>query len=221
MSEVAALVLAAGQGDTLREDAQAPRRASEGKPLVRMGRAGCAPCLAQRPVIVVTGHRAEADRGGARADLAVEFAHNPVYAEGLSTSLKAGFAALPEDAEAAVVLLGDMPLVGSGVIDRLVAAWRASGRPSALVPVSRAGGPTLWCFRAHSRPTSWRSRATSGAGPLLRRRDDVAEYPLEDPALLQDVDTPDVLADARSAGSSEPFSGSPRGRAPARGCSSR
>jgi molybdenum cofactor cytidylyltransferase len=33
-----------------------------------------------------------------------------------------------------------------------------------------------------------------GAGPLLWRRDDVAEYPLEDPALLQDVDTPDVLA---------------------------
>jgi CTP:molybdopterin cytidylyltransferase MocA len=34
----------------------------------------------------------------------------------------------------------------------------------------------------------------AGAGPLLRRRADVVEYPLEDPALLQDVDTPESLA---------------------------
>ena len=53
----------------------------------------------------------------------VTFVHNPDYAEGLSTSLKAGIAALPDDVDGVLVGLGDMPRVGSGDIERLVAAF--------------------------------------------------------------------------------------------------
>ena len=39
----------------------------------------------------------------------MKFVHNPDYADGLSTSLRAGVASLPSGIDAAVVILADMP----------------------------------------------------------------------------------------------------------------
>lgn len=79
-------------------------------------------------VIVVLGHaagaiRAQVDFGAARVVV------NERYAEGQSTSLHAGVAALPPDAAAAVFILGDQPLIGPDVLDALVAAFREGGAP--------------------------------------------------------------------------------------------
>jgi nicotine blue oxidoreductase len=46
---------------------------------------------------------------------------------GPGASLRCGLAALGEDVEAAVVLLGDGPKLDPRAIDRVVAAWRESG----------------------------------------------------------------------------------------------
>jgi molybdenum cofactor cytidylyltransferase len=79
-------------------------------------------------VIVVLGHAADAiqsqiDFGAARVVI------NERYAEGQSTSLHAGVAALPSDAAAAIFILGDQPLIGPAVHDALVAAYRDSSAP--------------------------------------------------------------------------------------------
>jgi CTP:molybdopterin cytidylyltransferase MocA len=53
----------------------------------------------------------------------------PEWERGPGASLRCGLAALPPDAEAAVVVLGDGPELDPEAIDRLIAAWRAgSGR---------------------------------------------------------------------------------------------
>ena len=61
-------------------------------------------------VIVVTGHQAE-EVEKALAGLKVKFVRNPDFAAGLASSVKAGIAAVPADADGAVVCLGDMPLI--------------------------------------------------------------------------------------------------------------
>ena len=76
--------------------------------------------------VVVTGHQAARIRETLEG-LEMAFAHNPDFASGLSSSLKAGIAAVPEDAAGALILLGDMPAVSSADLDRLVAAFRKSG----------------------------------------------------------------------------------------------
>ena len=118
-----------------------------GKPLVRIA---AEQALASRaePVIVVTGHRARARRGGARRP-AGALVHNPDYAEGLGTSLKAGIAAVPEDADGAVVCLGDMPQVDAALIDRLIAAFDPERSALIVVPSieGRRGNPVLWSRR--------------------------------------------------------------------------
>lgn len=193
---VAALILAAGRGTRFGEAPKllAPLR---GRALVRHV-AEAALASQARPVIAVTGHRA-AEVEAALADLPLVLARNPAFAEGLSTSLKRGFAALPAGAEAAIVLLGDMPLVDAPLIDRLLRRW-ADLRPAALVPVSggRRGNPVV-LSRALA-PEIARLAGDSGAGPLLRGRGDVIEEPVETPGVLHDVDTPDALAVLRQDG---------------------
>jgi molybdenum cofactor cytidylyltransferase len=191
VSEVAALILAAGRGTRFGDEPKllAPFR---GKPLVRcVAEAALGSCAG--PVIAVTGHRA-AEVEGALANLPVRFARNPSYAEGLSSSLKAGFRALPAEAEAALVLLGDMPLVGSLLIDRLVAAWREHGRPSALVPLTggRRSNPVVLSRRLAGEIMTL--GGDRGAAALLRGRTDVVEHAVDDSALLVDVDTAAALA---------------------------
>lgn len=196
MSEVAALVLAAGRGTRFGAE---PKLLADldGKPLVRHV-AEAALASAADPVIVVTGHRGEAV-AAALAGLPVRLVPNPVYAEGLSTSLKAGFAALPGRAAAAIVLLGDMPRIRPALIDGLVARWR-EGRPAAVVPVvaGQRGNPVV--LSAALRPDIERLSGDVGAGPLLRGRADVIEHETADPAALQDIDTPTALAKAIAEG---------------------
>jgi molybdenum cofactor cytidylyltransferase len=195
MNDVAALILAAGRGS--RFGAEPKLLASfEGRPLARHV-AEAALASQARPVIAVTGHRA-GEVQQTLADLPLQIVPNPSYAEGLSTSLKAGFRALPAGARAAVVLLADMPLVGSSLIDRLVVAWRESGAPPALVPVVQGQRANPVVLSRAIEADIMSLEGDKGAGPLLRARSDVIELVLDDTALLRDVDTVEALAALRS-----------------------
>jgi molybdenum cofactor cytidylyltransferase len=144
------------------------------------------------PVIVVTGHRAEEVEASLRG-FRILIVRNPAFADGLSTSLKIGFAALPPNAKAAVVLLGDMPLIKASLIDTLVSVWRAGGEPAALVPTvnGQRGNPVV--LSQALKDLIEGLSGDTGAGPILRGRTDVMECPVDDSAILQDVDTSDDL----------------------------
>ena len=75
---------------------------------------------------VVTGHQAARIRDALQG-LEIGVAHNPDFASGLASSLKAGIAAVPEDATGALIQLGDMPAVSSADLDRLIEAFRKAG----------------------------------------------------------------------------------------------
>jgi len=51
----------------------------------------------------------------------------PEWERGPGASLRCGLAALPEDVEAAVVVLADGPLLDPLAVDRVVDSWRALG----------------------------------------------------------------------------------------------
>jgi CTP:molybdopterin cytidylyltransferase MocA len=64
--------------------------------------------------------------GGAHP-LPVESVACPDWERGPGASLKCGLAALPPEAEAAVVVLADGPDLDPRAVDRVVADWRANG----------------------------------------------------------------------------------------------
>jgi molybdenum cofactor cytidylyltransferase len=194
MSDVAAILLAAGRGTRFGEEPKLLARLG-GKALVRHVAEAAASSSAD-PVIVVTGHRA-AEVQAELQGLSVRIVDNSLFADGLSTSLRAGFSALPPETRAAIILLGDMPFVKADLIDALVAGWRDSGEPEALVPTlnGQRGNPVV-ISRALQAMIGGLS-GDVGAGPLLRGRPDVLEWPTDDPAVVQDIDTKQEFAKHR------------------------
>jgi molybdenum cofactor cytidylyltransferase len=147
-------------------------------------------------VVVVTGHEAEAVRA-ALDGLAVTIVHNGDFATGQASSVKAGIAAVPEAAEAAMVLLGDMPAVDADVVRRIAAAYRPAAGSLVVVPVhdERRGNPVLWSRRYF--PDLMALAGDRGARDLIDR-DPAAVTTVEaGPGVLLDIDTPEALAARR------------------------
>ena len=141
-------------------------------------------------VIVVTGHQAELVEKALHG-LKVKFVRNPDFAGGLASSVKAGIAAVPDNADGAVVCLGDMPLISAQSDRSADRGVRAGSRPS-----DRG---------ARQRRPARQSRAV--VAPLLQRIDDarwrrrrassdrqareaVAEVPVDGDGAFLDIDTP-------------------------------
>ncbi len=191
---VGIVLLAAGQG---RRFGPEPKllAAYEGVPLVRRA-AEAALAASAGPVIAVLGaHAARVRAVLDRLDLL--FVENPDFADGLSTSLRAGLAALPPETQAAIVVLGDMPRIEARHLDALTAAFAAAEpRPCAVVPVhaGRRGNPVLIDHRA-LRAELATLTGDHGAGPLLKSRTDVVEI-AGDASVRHDVDTPEGLRHA-------------------------
>ena len=188
---VAALVLAAGRSTRMGGPNKLLAEIG-GKPLVRIV---TEQALASRaaPVIVVTG-RERAKVEVALAGLRVRFVHNPDYAAGLSTSLKAGLAALPGEADGAIVCLGDMPQVTAALIDRMLESFDPARGALVVVPIieGKRGNPVVWSRRFFADLMGLEGDV--GARHLIgTHADAVVEVPLEDSAALTDVDTPDAL----------------------------
>ena len=190
--QVAAVVLAAGRSTRMGAINKLIAEIG-GKPLVRIA---TEQALASRakPVIVVTGH--ERDKvEGALASLPVRFVHNPDYAEGLGTSLKAGIAAVPADADGAIVCLGDMPQVDAALIDKLLTAFDPEHGALVVVPTfdGRRGNPVVWARRFFHDLMA--ISGDIGARHLIGSYSEaVAEVPVAGEAALTDVDTPESLS---------------------------
>lgn len=190
--KVAALVLAAGRSTRM----GGPNKllaTLDGKPLVRHA-AEAALGAGLAGVTVVTGHQGERVRAALNG-LAVSFAANPDFAEGLSTSLRAGLAALPEDVDAVVVLLGDMPRVTADLVARLAAGFDPAAGRHVVVPVAdgRRGNPVLWGRRFFAE-LSRVAGDQGGRAVLATYPEAVFEVPAEDDAVHLDLDTPEALA---------------------------
>ena len=194
--KVAALVLAAGQSRRMGGPNKLLAEIS-GKPLVRRVTEQ-ALASGAAPVVVVTGHQRERVEA-ALAGLPVRFTHNPNYADGLSTSLRAGIAALPPEADAAVVCLGDMPRVNAAVIDSLIGAFDPERGALIVVPAfeGKRGNPVLWGRRFFSELGALHGDV--GARHLIgENAEAVVEVTAESRAVFVDVDTPDALAAAKA-----------------------
>ncbi|MBI3686181.1 MAG: nucleotidyltransferase family protein [Actinobacteria bacterium] len=187
---VAGLVLAAGAGR--RFGTPKALVLFRGEPLVLRARrlladGGCA------PVLVVLG--AEADRVREVAALP-DAVHNPDWARGIGSSLRAGLAALPATAAAVVVGLADEPLVGAVAVRRLIAAFDA-GAPAAVATYGGQPRNPVLLSREVFDAAAAHAVGDRGARAWLRANPGlVSGVPCDDTGDPLDVDTPADLATA-------------------------
>ena len=194
---LAAVVLAAGRSTRM----GGPNKLLaeiRGRPLVRIVVEEALASHA-KPVIVVVGHqRGEVEK--VLADLPVQLIYNPDFAQGLGTSLKAGIAAVPAEADGAIVCLADMPQVDASLLNRLIAAFDPDRGALIVMPTveGRRGNPVLWSRRFF--PDLMAIEGDVGARHFIARYGEaVVEVPLEGRAALVDVDTPEALVGVKAA----------------------
>jgi molybdenum cofactor cytidylyltransferase len=187
LTGVSAIVLAAGVGS----------RFGGGKLLTRLGGQPIIEAVLDNlrdapveEVIVVIGADAKrlrevCERYGVRT------VDNEEWERGQSTSVLAGLRAC--DGEAAVVLLGDQPLIGAGAVERLVAAFAGGARVAVATFGGKWRNPVL--FSREVWPLLETELAgDEGARPVLRRHPElVVEVPCEGVGDPMDVDTREDL----------------------------
>jgi molybdenum cofactor cytidylyltransferase len=189
---IAALILAAGQSRRMGEINKLLIEI-DGKPMVRRV-AETILAAPVTPVVAVLGHERDRVRA-AFAGLKLRAVYNPDYAGGISTSLKRGLAALPDDIDGVLVCLGDMPLGGPKEIERLIGAFNPTEGRAIIVPTARGkrGNPVLWAKRFFPEMQDIAgdvgARHLIGAYPEL-----VAEIEMAGEGVLLDIDTPEALA---------------------------
>lgn len=181
---VVGIVLAAGRGARMGRPKQL--LPLDGRPMLQhvLDAAAAAPL---DDLVLVLGHAAGEVRAALRPPPGTRVVVNAAHAEGQSTSLRAGLAAAPEGALAAVVLLGDQPEVRAEAVAALVAAHARS-----VAPVLRAAyggraahpvllGRAIW-------PAAMALRGDAGARALISR--EAVELVEVGGAPPEDVDTP-------------------------------
>ncbi|MDX6807276.1 nucleotidyltransferase family protein [Terrihabitans rhizophilus] len=149
------------------------------------------------PVILVTGADARDVEAAARARAAsagrdLLCVHAAEHANGLSESLMAGLAAVPERCEGAVVFLGDMPNLPADIVARLIGALRPRHLAAAPLFRGQRGHPVL--LRRELFPSLQDLQGDKGAGTVLPGLDDrllLVEH--DDPGIVFDVDRPEDL----------------------------
>jgi molybdenum cofactor cytidylyltransferase len=193
--KITAIVLAAGLSSRMGSNKLLADL--NGKPLLRHAAEAAANSAADTVIVVVGNEAGQAE--AALKGLRANSVRNPNYAKGLSTSLKAGIAAVPEDFDGAIILLGDMPGVSSALIDKMIAAFDPEDGRAICVAArhGRRGNPVLWARRFFSEIMAL--EGDIGAKHLMAMNDElVCEVEADDDGPLTDIDTPQALAAARA-----------------------
>ena len=186
-ARIAAIILAAGSASRMGQ----PKQLLDwgGRPLVRVVAEHALEARLDH-VLVVVGAASDAV-AAALADMPIELIQNPAFAEGQSTSLRAGIAALTSDVSAALVLLGDQPFVSPEIISRIVDEWRASGG-TIVAPVYRGqrGNPVLFAKEVFGELLA--IEGDRGARAILATHPGrVRTVAFDDDRPLADIDTPE------------------------------
>jgi CTP:molybdopterin cytidylyltransferase MocA len=198
---VGAIVLAAGSSSRM-GGPQKVLLEFDGKPMVSHAVEAASDGGCQQVVVVYSASEVK----DAVGDVA-ELAHNPDAQTGMASSLKVGLRALRPEIEAAVVLLGDQPLVGSRTIGALLRAWRREGsRPAVAVSKKRSASDeesrgrrpdALWTPPVVLAREMWKDlnalEGDAGARQILDGHPELLDT-VPAPGRPDDIDTPEDYA---------------------------
>jgi len=150
------------------------------------------------PIVVVIGHYSD-DIKGALQRWEVQFTQNRAFKTAeLGGSLRAGLNALPMNASAALVVLGDQPNIPPKVIQQILMAYAEQQRDIILpqfdgktgypVLIARRHWPELLAMKDDSGFEKWLTTHTA----------DALRVPVDTDSIFRSVDTPQDYRDAKA-----------------------
>jgi molybdenum cofactor cytidylyltransferase len=152
--------------------------------------------------LVVTGH--DRDKTEATAsETGVATTHNVDYAKGMLSSAQTAARHLPSNTEAALIVLGDQPMVTTAIIDKLLVAYAAS--PRGLVAPTNQGerGNPVLIDRRHFAELLALPPESAPRALLQRHPDDLLLVEVESDTILHDLDRPEEYEQWRPRANAE------------------
>lgn len=196
-SAVVPLILAAGRSSRF----GSPKALAllQGRPLLAHVLAAVGGLGLAWPIVVI-GPDGDPIRSAIEAEEAVgiRWVVNSDRDAGLSSSVRVGVEAVDDlvaDAEAALILLGDQPLVRPAVIEALLAVPMPSGTSIVAPRYADGGGPNPILIARSGWPLAAEAAGDRGLGPVLAAHPDLVRW-VEVEGANPDVDTPADLAAA-------------------------
>ncbi len=187
---IVAIVLAAGLSR---------RMGSQNKLLLELGKQSMVEAVVDRliaspssKVIVVVGHEADQIKS-VISDKAVSIIKNDQYQTGMTSSIKAGVAQLPEDADAFMICLSDMPLLMTHHYAELIKAYAVHSAADECILRPQVNGkkghPVI--FHKAYKESIMQCTDTDGCNAVIQAHHaKCIYYDTEAVAYIRDVDTP-------------------------------
>ena len=140
-------------------------------------------------ILLVLGHRSGEIASKIRVSSKTGIVVNADYKAGMSSSVKCGISHVAADVEAFMLLLGDQPFIGSGIIDRLIDSYQ-TGKHGIVVPVydGQRGHPVIFDARYRQELLAI---GDNGAKEVTEKHNrDIFEVSVDSADVLSDIDTP-------------------------------
>jgi molybdenum cofactor cytidylyltransferase len=142
------------------------------------------------PLVVVLGH--ESDEAYREIeDLPCQWALNPLYEQGVNTSLKSGVLAVRREARAAMVMLADMPFVTPEMIAAMIERYRTTEAPLAISDYEGVNAPPMLYDRSLFDELLATAPGEGCGRQVVRRHREEAEVLRWPASALADIDVPE------------------------------
>jgi molybdenum cofactor cytidylyltransferase len=144
-------------------------------------------CSKVDKVLVVLGSDKEKIKEKIK-DFSLKFAFNPDYRSGMLSSIQAGFRALPEKAQAVLIILGDQPSVSSEVINKIISAYKKAGKGIVLPVYKKERGHPVLIETKYRKEIERLSPQTGLRELVYNRPGDILEVEVETSSVVRDID---------------------------------
>lgn len=185
MSEIWAVIL--GAGESKRMKTQKLLLPFDGKTMIERVIENVMQSDVDHTLVVIGSNREEIL--GVIGNLPVSLCYNDNYKQGMLSSVKCGVKALPENFEAALVFLGDQPMIPKAAVNMVIDTYRNSNKGIVIPTFRKKRGHPLLIDRRYLEEIERLEEKEGLRGLAIKFPYDVLEVETNMPGILRDIDT--------------------------------
>jgi len=118
----------------------------------------------------------------------VKIVYNRDFRSGMLSSVQCGFKAVPEETRAVLVVLGDQPKISADVINKLIDAYKSTGKGIVLPVYKKERGHPVLIDVKYGEEVENLSHEVGLRGTVYNHPEDILEVDIETPSIFQDID---------------------------------